>query len=362
MERRATPSDAATDSEIRMNVRASLLTERAPDRSRARHFAHRVVRLAATAGLGLAALFASAGASADPGTVVLTSGEVIAGDIQQVVKGEYLIVKLPTGEVKAIAWAQIGSFNFGGSVQVGAPPAPQPPPPPVYAPAPQPPPTVYTPPPPPPAYAPPPAPPPPPPPEFQPAWMLGVRLGSMSAGGYLTGDADNGGVKLDEVVGPGWSIEGDLGYHFSPSWTLYGFWEHGQLGKRAVNESASRDPMTNALGLGINANTSPGGPVGFLFDIAAGYRWLQVPLLSRTADGGIGMNDHVVQGVMPLRLGLGLSIVPARKFRIDLLGNVSAGTFTRRSGGDCPDGCSLSDPEQGTYTFVGFTAGGRWDL
>ncbi len=346
------------------------MTERASlpaDRSHARQSAHlsssrrassRWVRLALSAvGLGLAALFASADASADPGTVVLTTGEVIAGDIQQVVKGEYLIVKLPSGEVKAIAWTQIGSFNIGGSVSIGAPPAPQPPPPPVYAPAPQPqppPPAVYTPPPPPPAYAPPPPPQPPPPPEFQPAWMLGLRLGSMTPGGDR-----NTGTALRDVVAPGWLIEGNLGYHFSPSWTIYGFWEHGQLGKRAQSEGASNAPTTNAIGVGMNANTSPRGPVGFLFDIGVGYRWMSVPTQT-----GVGQYESFVhQGIMPLRLGLGLSVVPTRKFRIDLLATVSAGTFDRASGDTvCPDGCDLEDEQTATHTFAGFTVGGRWDL
>jgi hypothetical protein len=323
-----------------------------------------IVRTLLASGLGLALVVASGLASADPGSVVLADGSVLAGDIQQIVKGEYLIIRLPSGEVRAIAWAQIGSFNFGGSISVGgAPaPAPTPPPPPVYQPQPTPPPVVYAPPPPPPSYQPV-APPPAPPRRFEPAATLGVRLGSITPGGNFSG-SDTAIVSdpMSAYAGSGWAIEGDLGYHFSPSWTAYGFWEHAQLGRGERYQNSPTNPKANMLGFGLNANTNPDGPVGFLFDIAVGWRWMsfQQPVASAN---GAGWDDLVASGPVPIRLGFGLSIVPTRKFRIDLLVQASGGIFNRVNGGPaCPSGCSIDGERQGTHTFSGLVAAARWDL
>lgn len=329
-------------------------------------------------------LVISSAAFADQGTVVLVGGQVLSGDIQQVVKGEYLIIKLSTGEVRAVAWADIGSFNFGGSVTVGgsggsANPPPPPPPAPVYTPAPAPPPTVvYAPPPPPPSYAAPPPPPYAPPPTFEPAWTLGVRVGSMSPGGYIIG-GDSGSSdyniystsrsqKMSTLASSGWMFEGDVGYHFSPAWTFYGFWEHGELGRGDLNGSAGSGPSTNAIGIGFNANTSPRGAVGFYFDIGAAYRWMTLEDVS-TVDDGSGnavssSNKITLQGFDPLRIGLGMSINVGSKFRLDPHVYASAGYFTRYTGGDCPSGCSFSEKglDTGLHTMAGFAVSGRWDL
>lgn len=325
-----------------------------------------------SAAVVLSALLGSAIASADVGTITLSTGEVISGEIQQVVKGEYVIVQMPGGEVKAIAWAQIGQIAIGGSITVGGGTAPPPkpatppptytPPPPTYTGGP----TVYAPPPPPPAYGPPP-PMPVPRPVFQPAFMLGIRIGQINPGGTLVDDSGSGSsVDMSQYAKSGWSFEGDVGLHFSPSWTFYGFWEYGQLG-RANTEKQTESPVTNAVGLGLNANTSPNGPIGFVADIALGYRWFSFQQNGTQSDGAGGFfattEKYTFGGVMPLRLGLGLAIQPTRKVRIDLMGQVSVSSFSQRTGGtDCPSGCSIDSTSQGTNTFTGLTAGIRWDL
>lgn len=324
--------------------------------------------------VAVSALLAASIASADGGSITLSTGEVVSGDIQQIVKGEYVVIQLPTGEVKAIAWTQIGQVAVGGSITIGGgtpPPAapkptPQPtytPPPPVYT---QPGPTVYSPPPPPPTYM---APQymPPPRPAFQPAFNLGVRFGSINPGGTLAKEASTSSdVEMSQYVKSGWSIEGDVGLHFSPSWTFYGFWEHGQLG-RANTEVQPSNPVTNAVGIGMNANTSPNAPFGFVFDIALGYRWLTSPILVGGVDSAgnpvTSRADATFSGVMPLRVGLGIAIAPTRKMRIDVMGQFSVGSFTQQTdNGSCSGGCEIADQYQGTHTFTGLTVGGRWDL
>ncbi len=325
--------------------------------------------LVSSFGLG-ALLLAPAASAAEQGTIVLVNGEVVIGEIQQVVKGEYVMVKLPTGEVKAIAWAQIGSLQVTGSVAVPGP-APAPPPPPVYAPQPPPPPpaAVYAPPPPPPpnyAYAqPPPLPPPPPP--FEPAFNLGVRVGSVTPGGNLAGDDAEAG-RFDRIASSGWMFETDAGFHFSPSWTFYGFWEHARFGK--PSGSAVDAPSANMVGIGMNANTSPNGPVGFYFDVGAGYRWLAVPTavggsVSVGGDGSTSFTPTIdkltAEGFVPIRLGFGLSVVATKKLRFDAMVQASGGSFTKyKDSSRCSGGCDIE--ERGTYTMAGLVVAARFDL
>lgn len=236
-----------------------------------------------------------------------------------------------------------------------APPPYQPPPP-----------TVYSQPPPPPAYASTPYL-PPPRPAFQPAFMLGVRFGQLNPGGDIGKDANSGSsIEMSQYATSGWSFEGDLGLHLSPAWTFYGFWEYGRLG-RADTTRQPDQPTTNAVGIGLNANTSPNSPVGFVFDIALGYRWMalsqSVSALDATGNVVTAKENFVLSGVMPLRVGLGLAIAPTRKMRIDLMGQFALGTFSQQTGGSaCPNGCELTDSQQSSHYFAGLTAGARWDL
>lgn len=324
-----------------------------------------------TSGLALAALLASAVASADQGSVVLVSGQVLVGEVQQVATGEYIVIKLPTGEVKAIAWAQIGSFQIGasGSVSTGNPTAPTPPP--TYTP---PPPTYTTPPPPPPSYynAPPPPPPPPPRPAFNPAFQLGAKLGSIAPSGTLSDSGDSSSfatsdVPMSNVSKAGWAFEGNVGIHFSPAWTFYGFWEYGAVGRGSANSNAADASTLNTLGLGLNATTSPRGPVGFLADISLGYRWFNFSQTTtvfnpQTLEATSATNRIIAEGFVPLRIALGMTISLTEKTRIDLAGQLSVGTFSRFKGAACPDGCDIDSAMRGTHVTTGLTAGIRWDL
>jgi hypothetical protein len=153
-------------------------------------------------------------------------------------------------------------------------------------------------------------------------------------------------------------FEGDVGYHFSPAWTFYGFWEHGELGRGDFNGTASSGPSTNAIGIGF----------GFYFDIGAAYRWMTLEDVTTVDDGSggaVSSSDKItLQGFDPIRVGLGMSINVGRKFRLDPHVYASAGYFTRYTGGDCPSGCSFSEKglDTGVHTMVGFAVAGRWDL
>jgi hypothetical protein len=322
----------------------------------------RSLRHLVTGSVAAAIVLIAGVASAESGRIVLVSGEVVAGEVIDLAQGDHITVKMADGQVKAIAWAQIGSFQVGASGAIvvgGTPPPPPPPPPPTYVAPPAPPPA-----PPPPAYYG-----PPPPPPFYPTWSFGLRGGWLDPGGNMTGGQTqaDGSVSTPapqkDYMGPGWSLEGWVGYHFSPSWTIYGSWEHGFLGKasnRNMNQDASVAPQTNFIGLGVNATTNPRG-VGFLVDVSFGYRWLQFNNVN--TDGT--EQKYTARGWDILRLGIGVAIATNEKFRLDAMVVGSAGIYNNITTGDtCPAGmvCEVAAQDQGTHTFGGLVIGGRWDL
>ena len=336
-----------------------------------------------------ATLLSTSVARAEPGTIVLTDGTSIGGDILEMVTGDHLAIKLPNGQIKTVAWADLASLQVGasGTIVIGGgttpPPPPQPvPPPPQPVP---PPPVVYAPPPPPVVYAPPPpyqppyvAPAPPPPPErFRPAWTIGGRFGTISPGksGDLIGASNNGtggdNTPVRSYVGSGLSVEGDLGYHFSPAWTFYGFWEHGFLGKGDLNGAATDDASSNFVGIGMQANTNPEGPIGFYFDVATGYRWLNFAYANQNING-VALDDGKATfgGFEALRLGVGAAFVVNPQFRLDVMLTGSAGYFSHYDDSNKPCAGSPSGDSCGTipsdrraiHSFTGLSVSAHWDL
>lgn len=327
----------------------------------------------------VAGLLVAGNALAEQGTITLGNGQVVNGDVMEVVPNDHVTLKLPGGQVKAYAWTEIGQIGIGGQIVIGGagpsatpPPAAPPPAAPPPAPGPQP------------VYAPAPAPynPPPPPPMrryFYPAWTLGARLGTLSPSGNLVGRNDgstysgttyydNGEkVPATRYLKTGWSLEGNIGFHFSPAWTLYGFWEHGRMSLGSENELATGDGVTNAIGVGLNANANPRGPVGLLLDVGVGWRWLKFPTFDLNAAGtstGI-VSSATLTGIDIIRLGIGLAIPLNEQMRLDLEARATAGVFLNHSGACLTSdtcGTSIESGRQGTFVTAGFRAGIRWDL
>ena len=343
--------------------------------------AHALLPASALAAL----LFSTESAHAEQGKIVLTTGEVITGDVTEVVRGDHLLIKLPSGELRAVAWIAIGTMQIGasGTIVIGGG-APPPPPPVATTTAAPPPPIVYAPPPPPPSYVAPPPAPTPPTPRFQPKWSLGARLGTMSPGGDLLGApttalAATNSVRMTDYVGTGFAIEGDAGLHFSPSWTVYGFWELWLLARGTKNSDATGTARSNAIGVGLHTNTSPRGPVGFYLDVAIGYRWLTFPMRSgfgvssASTGGGVVGNtygDATFQGFEPPRLALGVALVLSPTFRLDIGASGLMGYFTSASlpNGACVPGATTTDyssipsERHGVHTFGSLIVAGHFDL
>jgi hypothetical protein len=323
----------------------------------------------------LSSVVALAGAAhAEQGTIVLTTGEVLSGDIFEVVNGDHVVLKLPDGSVRAVAWVNIGTLQIGagGSIVVhpmGGPGSPPPPPPPGAGNPP--PPVVYAPPPPAPAYGYPPPPPPEPPHRFHPRFQIGARLGSLVPAGNLVGDQTidffNQNVPMSDYVKSGIAIEGDIGFHFSRAWTFYGGWELGFLEKGDKNANASKQPVSNYLGMGFKFDSNSEGDVGFLMDLGFGYRWLSVPITNTT-----GTYNATYGGFEPLRIGLGIGIGLDKRTRLEILAMMSLGSFSSVSGtpanntqcGSAASGdanlCTINN--QGLHAFYGLNVGVHFDL
>lgn len=313
--------------------------------------------------------------------------DVLSGTITEVVPGDHVTIKLPSGETKTLAWGTLLQLQISGKIVIGggstaASPPPAPPPATVII-AP-PPPAKHAPPPPPAAvYAPPPS-------DayastttpssrgFRERWALGVRLNFLSPGenSSLVKGTHNG---LRDFVGSGTGLELALGYRVSPSWTPYGFFEYARFKNGTINHDVDDRVSSAQVGLGIHANTNPDG-LGFLFDIGIGYRWLTVPYGSgqlSSLDSGAGNvptgpGKATYGGVTAMRLGLGLSIASSKHVRWDLMAQGSFGSFSMRkdSNNVCVAGgtgkgeaCeTIPEDKRGAHAFLGVSLGALFDL
>jgi hypothetical protein len=309
-------------------------------------------------------------APAEGGTVTLPGAavpgipsEVLSGTITEVVPGDHLTLKLPSGELKTQKWSELLQLQVSGKIVIGAgaaapPAAPSPPPATVVI---SPPPPKYLPPPPPaPSYAPPPADasvyePPSRHGDFKPRWTLGLGLSLMSPSDRAT--FVQHGPPMRKYVGGGTGFEASLGYRISPAWTTYGFYEYGRFRTTADNGPTDSSTTSSLLGMGLRANTNPDGPLGFFFDLGFGYRWLTVPTLQ-----GRETTNVEYSGWDYLRLGAGLSLNSSRHVRWHLAVVGSAGSFSKMKNASGCDSCDIPAESRGSYGFAGATFGGQFDL
>lgn len=267
-----------------------------------------------------------------------------------------------------------GTVTIGGGVQTAPPPAqpgtvytqapPAQQPPPAYAP---PPPAYSAPPPPPPAY--------PPPrryPVFYPTLELGGKILAVSTGGNIIGtggDNDPNSLTTNEVHHGGGGFQADIGWHFHPQVSVYGFWEHDWLTRGSRNGTGndfygtSFNPYSNALGIGLRWNTAPHHPIGFLLDLAFAGR-----VTDFATPVGNGAFTHGTASGGEFRIGLGASIGSDPHFRLEPALNFGFGEYNHFGTGDysCPYGtydCSYIDVnDRGTYWTAGVSLGAHFDL
>jgi hypothetical protein len=204
--------------------------------------------------------------------------------------------------------------------------------------------------------------------------MLGARVGTMYAAGNVYGDyydyydhhysyppQHGPELHMSDVASWGYMFEGDLGFHFSPCWTVYGFWEHGELDHGDFN--VDKWGHTNAAGIGATVNTAPYDRIGAYFDFGASYRWMT--FTDVTVDpANPAFTRTTVEGFDFLRTAIGVSIAMSRTFRLDPHLYVSSGYFTRFKGATCPGGCSFDSQniDLGYHTLSGIAVSGHFDL
>ena len=166
---------------------------------------------------------------------------------------------------------------------------------------------------------------------------------------------------MRDIAGWGWKFEGDVGYHFSPSWTIYGLWEHGELDHGDLN--ANGGGHTNAIGAGISANTSPRDTMGFYFDVGAAYRWMDFTEISLDTTAATRTRTSV-EGFDFFRGSVGVAFQPIPKLWIIPNIYTSYGYFTRFKGTACPSGCSFDSQgiDPGYHSFSGLAVNGGFDL
>lgn len=336
------------------------------------------LRLLGSGGIFAALVLVSALSFAgENGTIILTDGEILSGEIVAVHQGDHVQIRLGTGEVRAVAWAQIGTLKVGagGAIIIGGQPTPQPQPQPTYQPPPPQP--TYQPPPPQPTYQP-----PPPQPVYQPApaprrvamfvprFELGARIMSVKSGGDIIGQSQSAGIvgggdlTVDQVIGTGAGIEIDAGFHVLPAWSLYGYFEHDTYSRGSRNnDAAGRTGSGNVLGVGVRWNSAPHHPVGMLVDLAVAARWISFGLPN--ADQSGYYNATALGG--EVRGAIGLSIGTDPHFRLEPALYGTVGGYSSFDDGSCgayaDSYCtSLDESQRGTYWTAGLQLGAHFDL
>ena len=265
------------------------------------------------------------------GTVVEKNGEILDGEIVEVVPGDHVTLKTSKG-TRVIAWSDVFSFRLAPStaapVVTYVPPAP---PPAIDAPS-----TVES--------------------VKGSAFQKRVSLGVY--GSLLTGGGDLlRGVGTSTLVGDGRALQLDLGYHFSPAWSFYGGYEYASFDKGSELSREMKSPTGHAAFMGFRAASTSKSKLGVSFEIGAGWRWLRFD----------GEQTHsVAEGVVPLKIGLGVTVHASDRVRLDLMTATAFGMLTRF---DVADGCvnaddcnTIPDSSRTLHGFQSVSLGGTFDL
>jgi hypothetical protein len=305
------------------------------------------------------------------GTITLPGGFELPGRILEMVPGDHVTLQLGDGSTRSIPWLGVLQIRISAQVVLGGGGVATPAPAPTATPAPAP--TAA------PTYTPPPAPtyrPRPAPrfvdapmrphvrrhaPEFEPSFTLGGRFSLLAPG-----DA------MKSMVGSGAGVEMQIGYRFARHWRIYGAVERTRFEAAPGNMGADSASST-FVGGGLELNLSPDGPIGYLLDVAMGFRSLDVPMTYGSSySSGSGSASYT--GFEPLRVSAGIAFPVAKGLRLDLLAFADFGTFSSVKGDaancvtnsvDYSTSCSSSSTSSSvhqSYETVGLALGGHFEL
>jgi hypothetical protein len=312
----------------------------------------------------------AASAIGKDGAIMLPGGIEIPGRILEMVPGDHVTLQLGDGSKQSIPWIGIAGIRIsaklvigGGASTTATTPAP--------APTAAPPVVIY----PTPAATPPPAPAPRTPryvvdrprphraqkPAFEPAFTLGGRFSLIAPGD-----------SMGTLIGAGAGIEVQAGYRFARNWRFYGAIERASF-EAGHGSSLSSGGSATFLGAGLELNFAPDSSIGYIVDVAMGFRSLDVPY---TTGGYYGTSTATAtySGFEPLRLTAGITFPITRGLRMDLLAFADFGTLTTvkadgvtcaSSNYDSSNVCSaVSDSSNvhQSYETVGLAIGGHFEL
>jgi hypothetical protein len=212
--------------------------------------------------------------------------------------------------------------------------------------------------------------------EFIPTFELGGKLLTISTGGDMVNSyyADGTSLSTSDVAGGGLGFQADVGFHFHPQLSVYGFWEHDFLGRGNYNKSTAQDgssgfdPDGNVVGVGMRWNSAPHHPIGFLLDVGFGYRWMDFPIATNGDANYNGAQSYAHGSASggEVRFGIGMSIGPNPHMRIEPAFNFALGSYSSFStDASCPAGsnCSFLDyTQRGSYWTAGVSIGAHFDL
>jgi len=277
------------------------------------------VRLLALAAFALTVCAAGAAHAEDsyygPARIRMPTGSILFGVVTELVPGQYVIILLPHGESRTLAWEAIDMVHVRGRDPIG-PGAMAPDPrsyevrtaPLMFAPAPM--------------------------TDAAPAprateWALGARGTVMTATGLRSGFA------------LGLGGEANLVHWFAPELALYGLVEGVRFN---AMHPGSTDTKSFMLGGGLRISGAATG-TSALFDVATGYR-----VLTHAAD----TRSWFRRGAIPLRLGAGLRVRTDGGGDVDLLVHLAPHLFPYANEDPCYGACTRSPLPIG---FVGLSLG-----
>jgi hypothetical protein len=175
------------------------------------------------------------------------------------------------------------------------------------------------------------------------------------------------GDSWDGLASGGLALEGDVGARFARHYIVYGFWEHGWLGKgsdpswRLGTHATDLPPFgaqdsatTDYPGVGFRWSSRPDS-VGLVVDLGLGYRWFRERWSSGT--------KMDLQGFGEFRLGFGADIRINRAFSVSPLFMFSSGSFSDRQitlPGKPQQ--TLGNTYAGSHGTITLTVGGHFDF
>ncbi len=213
-----------------------------------------------------------------------------------------------------------------------------------------------------------PPPPPPPPPELVDPPKI-AESGPFTLGGrlkLLAAIEDSrfyrNSQQIADYAAGGWAYELSFALRLNRVLFLRSSYEHAELFRGERNASVAATPTSDAVGIALRAVVGNTPDVRGVFEIGAGYRWLNVPYASDAAPDGakrrIADGTTTYEGAESVRFALGSVFLIEEHSRFELLVEGAIGRFSHVQDKNA-EARSYTIPEASrtTHAFVGISIG-----